>query len=451
MVAADEMVIKAGERARTTQEKALDIGVVDSETVTGSLGAKRGAYDTETEAIAEKAKTDVAAREEAYAEAYEAAVNSGSAEKVEEVKREHAEELDAYYAEAMESVDASREKFLQEVQEDFGQTLEAFPEQKAQLAEAMKALALTDEINGIEELNTEAVQNMSDGLKEALKEYMGESQYAAAMGMAGQGDTRAIEDGLERFANELANVGPEQALVALKGTELGDIIANALQSEALEGIEGVDLTSAGDVLKLMMGELVTDAGEQLQTGGQEAASLFTAAAQGGVEQAAPSVANAVGNMGSAAVNALTLSGFDFATGQSAALQLGNGLVAGIEASKSRAVAAMRSLASDVNGAFERMNIIASPSKKYRWYGQMIGEGFALGVDDSVFRAEESVRRLTGMPERKAASGRGTGAGTAGTNYSINFYGSRIESEEDARSLMQRTSQFRARVERGRGA
>lgn len=435
----------------TTMEKALDLGDVTSETVGASIGAKQGRYEADKEAIAKEAEETAKAITESWDEAYLEAIEEGDLTKAQEAREKKTEELEALEKAQVQSEHDAWVEYAKNVQEDFQDVMSAFPEQAEQLKDGMRKLDLKREIGDL--LNEEELTfaQLSGGLKDFLEEHNFTQDYLESGDPAEQ--SAKIRAALSTVVSELQQVDAGEIISGLEGTELGNLIAQMLEDETLMGVEGMDLTTAEERLRLLTGsmfESITGSyGEQMQTSGQEAASLFTAAAQEGVEQAAPSVAGAAGNMGSAALEKLKGAGINYNQGKQAATQLGNGLVAGITGAQARVAAAMRELARAGNRAFEEENVINSPSKKYRWYGQMVGEGFALGVDDKVFRAEEAVKRLAGAPTQNASAQ--SGAGRSGAQYNINFYDSRIESEEDVRNLMRRTAQFGARVNRGHGA
>lgn len=72
-----------------------------------------------------------------------------------------------------------------------------------------------------------------------------------------------------------------------------------------------------------------------------------------------------------------------------------GLVNGINAKKSAAVEAARSIANAVNDEFRQMEDINSPSKVWHKYGSYLVEGLSVGVTDTIPKAENSISSLAG--------------------------------------------------------
>ena len=73
-----------------------------------------------------------------------------------------------------------------------------------------------------------------------------------------------------------------------------------------------------------------------------------------------------------------------------------GLVNGINAKKSAAVEAARSIANAVNDEFRQMEDINSPSKVWHKYGSYLVEGLSIGVTDTIPKAENSISSLAGV-------------------------------------------------------
>ena len=73
-----------------------------------------------------------------------------------------------------------------------------------------------------------------------------------------------------------------------------------------------------------------------------------------------------------------------------------GLVNGINAKKSAAVEAVRSLANAMNTEYQKIQDMHSPSKLWKSFGEYLVEGLSIGVTDTIPKAENSISSLAGV-------------------------------------------------------
>lgn len=84
-------------------------------------------------------------------------------------------------------------------------------------------------------------------------------------------------------------------------------------------------------------------------------------------------------------------------------QAGAGFVAGLQAQESAINAVMSKVANSMVGTLRKDLGIASPSRVMREHGQMVGEGLALGIEDSVSRVRQSSTRMVQAVTQGAAA------------------------------------------------
>jgi hypothetical protein len=80
--------------------------------------------------------------------------------------------------------------------------------------------------------------------------------------------------------------------------------------------------------------------------------------------------------------------------ESAGANMGSGFVRGLSSKRRAIEATAGDLARVANRAFEAVEQISSPSRKWRWYGNMDGEGLVLGLLDKRQKVAEASARLS---------------------------------------------------------
>lgn len=109
----------------------------------------------------------------------------------------------------------------------------------------------------------------------------------------------------------------------------------------------------------------------------------------------------------------------------------SGIVSGITNGAREVMDAIGGLASDVLNAGKKALGIASPSKKFRYYGKMVDEGFALGIADNMSVVDKAMNSLTDVSAPSFdLSASENGVGYQG-NIEVNVYGAQ---GQDVREL-----------------
>jgi hypothetical protein len=116
----------------------------------------------------------------------------------------------------------------------------------------------------------------------------------------------------------------------------------------------------------------------------------------------------------------TLAGWAM-TAQTAALDFIAGLVAGIQAGAAQVVGAVKGLASQATTAFKGALGIASPSKVMMEMGGYMGDGVAMGLDDSGGDVASSATGLATTAVDAVASAPAPGAPTGGVGAGLTVY------------------------------
>lgn len=123
-----------------------------------------------------------------------------------------------------------------------------------------------------------------------------------------------------------------------------------------------------------------------------------------------------------------------------------GLAQGIDSGTARVCSSIRNMASRaVIEARKRLDI-NSPSRVFRQIGLSTGEGFALGIDESLLLAENAAMR---MAEGVARAGAGTNAGAGrGAVVNLNVNQPSIRSDDDVRRLSEEFARYTAAMTYG---
>lgn len=109
----------------------------------------------------------------------------------------------------------------------------------------------------------------------------------------------------------------------------------------------------------------------------------------------------------------------------------SGIVSGITNGAREVMHAIGGLASDVLNAGKRALGIASPSKKFRYYGKMVDEGFALGIADNMSVVDKAMNNLTDVSAPSFDLSASENGGGYQGNIEVNVYGAQ---GQDVREL-----------------
>lgn len=123
-----------------------------------------------------------------------------------------------------------------------------------------------------------------------------------------------------------------------------------------------------------------------------------------------------------------------------------GLAQGIDSGTDRVCRAIRNMASRAVIEAQKRLDVNSPSRVFRQIGLSTGEGFALGIDDSLLLAENAAMR---MAEGVARAGAGTNAGAGrGAVVNLNVNQPSIRSDDDVRRLSEEFARYTAAMTYG---
>lgn len=190
--------------------------------------------------------------------------------------------------------------------------------------------------------------------------------------------------------------------------------------QPLQGMENPDL-------KLNMDVELPSPEELLQIMAAAGAGASSAYAQS-INDGSTAAEGASTALASAAQGPVTSAAAVF---QSAGSNAGSSFIAGIRSKLSAAAAAGTAIGSAAYNALKARLKIASPSRVAREAGGFFGEGFAMGISDSITMSEKSVASLADASARALGS-------TNHNNYSnaitINLSGATMRSDDDVRML-----------------
>lgn len=123
-----------------------------------------------------------------------------------------------------------------------------------------------------------------------------------------------------------------------------------------------------------------------------------------------------------------------------------GLAQGIDSGTARVCSSIRSMATRAVAEARKRLDINSPSRVFRQIGLSTGEGFALGIDESLLLAENAAMR---MAEGVARAGAGTNAGAGrGAVVNLNVNQPSIRSDDDVRRLSEEFARYTAAMTYG---
>lgn len=164
--------------------------------------------------------------------------------------------------------------------------------------------------------------------------------------------------------------------------------------------------------------------QSMSSAGAGASSAWALAISGGSDEAA----GAAQTLAAAAQGPVTSAAAAF---QSAGSNAGASFIAGMRSKLSAAAAAGTAIGSAAYNALKARLKIASPSRVAREAGGFFGEGFALGISDSITMSERSVQSLTGASVRALSP---TTHNHNSNAITISLSGASIRSDEDVRML-----------------
>lgn len=291
---------------------------------------------------------------------------------------------------------------------------------KAAWANLLTGMASGDDVSGlVTNLITSAstvLRNLSPIIEQAV------SGIGAAV--TAIIDSGAIEQGLNTIRGLLPGIlsAAGNLVVALVGALIsaGPQILSAAAELILNMVQGITqnmpqiLEGIGSLLSALWGVIV-EYGPQLLSAGVELIVQLGA----GILSA---VGEVVGPMAQVAANAIKSWGESIKDFFSAGVDVINGIVDGI---KSAASAVWDALWGIISGAVDKVKAffgIKSPSKLFAYFGRMIDEGFAKGIEDNVGTVAGAMDTITDQTsgvqlgvQRAASSGLGLSSGLSGIN------------------------------------
>ncbi len=110
----------------------------------------------------------------------------------------------------------------------------------------------------------------------------------------------------------------------------------------------------------------------------------------------------------------------------------NGIKNGITNGANTVIAALKGLATRALNAAKSALGVASPSKEFQWVGEMVGEGFAGGVDTTAPTATASMQDMV-SPDSLNLTGQGQGGGS-GATFSATFNFAPGTTKDDASAI-----------------
>ena len=127
-------------------------------------------------------------------------------------------------------------------------------------------------------------------------------------------------------------------------------------------------------------------------------------------------------------------------GQQAASAIINGLSGGITSGAATVIQAAKNLAMGIINAFSFTLSFGSPSKVFREFGQLTGEGFAIGLDDGQGMVGKAAGELAGAASAEGGTagvspGGGLGGVTVNATITVEGSASPTETAEAIRDIL----------------
>ena len=355
------------------------------------------------------------------------------------------------YNEGQANADAAREAAVAAAQAEFER---AYGEILRGIAESEGNAAAFDE-NSTKAAAIQALTSLADELQEVgWDDLGGDKKQAIADNISDlMEQTVTVEDlefrGAGVWITEAISQGINDMDTSVLEGKVGETLSATLESGMLEGTS-FDTESQTAQLAAVFGSTFTSAANQAasqaQAAGQSLASEGAAGtrnAQGEYNSAGQALGSSIAAGISSSSSGVNTAASDTAgsgsTGarvayqqyQSAGEYLGTGLANGIASKRSAVMAQARSIANAAAAAIRSALQISSPSKVTTQLGEYTGEGFEIGLTDSLTRAVESARRIAGTlnltPRMDFPDVTGALTGAVGSIYeaesgrSINLY------------------------------
>ncbi len=418
--------------------------------------AQRGQSLSEIE---ERAKAAAETANRIWADAYTAAEERDDQAGMERANQARDGMIAKAESERAQQIAALNAAYVRDFEEMFAGIASRFPEQAAALEDAMAKVDLADKAADM--LSADG-QLSFDGLSDEMISAM----EANGVDVQGLVDAMLPPDQMDMAVRGALNTLVEDGNIdiaglltdALADTELGTAFAGMLEQGYLEGIEGIDLNSVDAQLALLTGHVSESMGTSFD-GAQVAGTWGDDIAQT-LANSAGAVMDAGGSVGSAGASGVEAGGMNSATGRAYAGHLGDGLVIGLNSQVNRVRAAATRVANAASSAVRGTLQIRSPSRLFRYFGNMTGEGLALGFEDKMERVRSTMLKITdpsglGVDLSDGGSARGAQPAAAqtaggGVNYNITVPGASIRSEDDAKELLKNAVKYTNRVNRGIG-
>ena len=411
--------------------------------------------------IESEAASAVAEAERIWKDAYTAAQQSGDQAGMDLANKRY-EELTA-------QIDAGRKEKLAELEMAYVGEFEAmfegiakrFPEQAAALKEAMAQIELSGEAQALlSKAFSGGLLTADDLSEEMIKALSLEGVDVSKLVEKAGGDAEKLSanlyDALAMIVKQGDGLDLESLLTeGLAGTELGAAFGRMLEAGYLSGIESVDLNSLDAQLALLTGHVDAYLGTGVD--GAAAGGTWVSDIVTGITEKLSDVSSAAKAVGDAGKSGIS-SSMNASAGKGLAKHIGDGLVQGLYAQVPRVRIAAKALGNAALGGTSDSLQVRSPSRKFRWMANMVGDGFVLGLEDKEDLVRSTMQRIVSLPEANlpqvsgaaVASADGDSQGYGSTTYNIKVEGARINSIDEARELLKQAAKYTNSVNKGRG-
>ena len=355
------------------------------------------------------------------------------------------------YNEGQANADAEREAAVAAAQAEFER---AYGEILRGIAESEGNAAAFDE-NSTKAAAIQALTSLADELQEVgWDDLGGDKKQAIADNISDlMEQTVTVEDlefrGAGLWITEAISQGADDMDTSVLEGKVGETLSATLESGMLEGTS-FDTESQTAQLAAVFGSTFTSAANQAASQAQAAGQSLASEGAAGTRNAQGEYNSAGQALGSSIAAGISSSSSDVNTAasdtagsgstgareayqqyQSAGEYLGGGLANGIASKRSAVMAQARSIANAAAAAIRSALQISSPSKVTTQLGEYTGEGFEIGLTDSLSRAVDSAARIVGTlnltPRMEMPDVTGALTGAVGSIYeaesgrSINLY------------------------------
>lgn len=305
----------------------------------------------------------------------------------------------------------------------------AYYEAKEEAAESLQTqIGLFDELNTKSDKSIEQMISSLEGQTKSMDQYSQDLDKAAKlvhdglmeegllgdlqeMGISGAGYLHelvaAAEEDTEKFEQVMQAWAENQEMRDTLASSMAD--AKTGYSEAWEEIIGDTEDSTEEVT----GDLA-DAGEEWEDTVSDSMDAVVKV----IDDKSTDTSNAAADLAEDAADEIE-GGMGYNVMHEIGTQAGIGLSAGLTSTKSRVVNAAVSIASMAANAMKKQLDINSPSKVFEYFGEMSGEGFAIGMEDTLPRIEQAVGEM--KPQESTFSNGKVSAGNFVNQPTINVY------------------------------